>query len=326
MTNIHVQGGQIDMEKVPVVCIVGPTAVGKTAASLLLAEVLGGEIVSADSMQVYRYMDIGTAKLPLRERRGIPHHMIDVVDPRISFSVHDYAEMARKSVWDIWQRGRVPVIVGGTGLYVRALVDHFDFTDTQSQPQLRESLRREADVQGLGVLHTRLQRLDPEAAHRIHPNDGRRIIRALEVNLSTGCTMKANYQAQDSPFAAIMVGLTTDRPELYARIDRRVDQMVEAGLVDEVRALMEIGCTEAHSSMQAIGYKEFIGVVEGWSTMTDAVEAVKQSSRRYAKRQLSWFQPDPRIDWYAFQEDDIMLAMRSSGMLDHVTTALQSLR
>ena len=309
----------------PVVCIVGPTAVGKTELSLQVAEYLGSEIVSADSMQVYRYMNIGTAKLPSHARRGIVHHMLDVAEPWELFTVHDYAIAARTAVADIARRGQVPVVVGGTGLYIRALVDGYDFTATSRNNALRTELEAESVTYGSPHLHDRLRALDPDAAAKIHPNDARRIIRALEIVLGSGQPVRENYRPQnesDVQIMPVMVGLDAPRTDLYERINQRVDAMMEQGLEDEVRALLNMGCTSEHTSMQAIGYKELVSYVRGECSREDAVNGIKQASRRYAKRQLSWFRADRRIEWYALQEDDMMLSsselvLRISDRLGH---------
>ena len=294
------------LDKQPVVCIVGPTAVGKSDVSLELAEAFRGEVISADSMQVYRHMDIGTAKLPVNERRGIAHHMIDVVSPLETFTVHNYAVMARVALNDIVARGHLPIVVGGTGLYIRALVDHFDFTQTERNDALREELSQQARSYGTSVLYERLLQLDPDAASRIHHNDERRLIRALEVVLTTGKPMAMNYRIDESPYLPVIIGLTMERTRLYARIEQRVEHMIEAGLEQEVRTLFSMGCTSSHTSMQAIGYKEFAGVIHGELSLEQATAEIKQATRRYAKRQLSWFRADPRIRWYETPEDGMM--------------------
>ncbi len=294
------------MSKLPVICVVGPTAVGKSDMGLELAKHYNGEVISADSMQVYRHMDIGTAKLPVLEQQGIVHHMIDVVSALDTFTVHDYAAIARPILQDIHARGRLPIIVGGTGLYVRALIDHFDFTQTKRNMRLREQLASEAREAGSGILHERLQKLDPVSAARIHQNDERRLIRALEVVLETGQPMSKSYQGEESPYTPILLGFTMERLRLYARIDQRVHGMIDQGLVAEVEALLSMGCTAAHTSMQAIGYKELTGYLAGDSSLDQAVEAICQATRRYAKRQLSWFRADPRIQWYETPEDGMI--------------------
>ena len=307
----------------PLLCVVGPTASGKTALSLDLAEAVDGEIVSADSMQVYRHMDIGTAKLPVSERRGIRHHLIDAAAPTETFSAHQYAELARSAIAGIRARGRLPVLVGGTGLYVRAVVDQFDFTQTARDEELRRQLAREAECLGAQALHARLGRLDPRAADRIHPRDLRRIIRALEVVMSTGRPLTASFSADGSLPRARMIGLTLPRDALYRRIDRRVDHMMEMGLLREVEALAALGCTREHTAMQAIGYKELLAVLHGGMELAEAVAAIKRASRRYAKRQLSWFRADPRVRWCECPEDDMMMAARRREIVAEALSAVK---
>lgn len=292
--------------QIPIVCIVGPTAVGKTGLSLELSHRLDGEIISADSMQVYRGMDIGTAKLPFIEREGVPHYMIDVVDPTETFTAYDYARMARPIIRDIASRGKVPFMVGGTGLYFRSVLDDLDFTPATRNEALRSTLELEIVEHGIQVLHERLQQLDPVSAMRIHPNDQKRLIRALEINLLTGKPVAENHRNTNSlsPFVPLVIGLNMEREVLYARIDQRVDQMIDEGLLFEVQTLIKKGCTAQHTSMQAIGYKELVSYIEGHVSFSDAVIRIKQASRRYAKRQLSWFRADPRISWYNWPNDD----------------------
>lgn len=295
------------MKKQPLICIVGPTAIGKTDLSLDVAEALGADIVSADSMQVYRHMDIGTGKVPAHERRGVVHHMIDVVDPDASYTVHDYAQHARAVLAELAEKERLAIVVGGTGLYVKALIDHFDFADTDRDLALRDRLTALAQREGSPVLHERLRAQDPLSAARIHPNDARRIIRALEIVERTGQPVPVGRADEDTPYAPILIGLTAQREWLYRRIERRIDHMVEEGLIAEVRNLVSLGCDETHTAMQAIGYKEILQYVRGTCSLADAISSVKQASRRYAKRQWSWFRADPRIIWYERAEDGMML-------------------
>ncbi len=303
---------------IPFIGIVGPTAVGKTALSLELAEGLNGEIISADSMQVYKYMDIGTAKLPPSERRGIPHHMIDVVAPTDNYTVYDYASAARQIIRDVYHKGKVPIVVGGTGLYFRSLADEFDFTETVKNEALREELELLAEREGTQVLFEKLSEKDPEAAGRIHPNDKKRLIRALEIVLQTGSPMRESYQKREKQFTPVLIGLNDERDRLYERIDERVDHMIKVGLLDEVKKLITMGCNENHTSMQAIGYKELLGYLNQRLHFDDAVNEIKKASRRYAKRQLSWFRADQRIRWYHLKEDgmmDVSFLLREAGLL-----------
>lgn len=284
----------------PIICIAGPTASGKTALAVALARELDGEVVSCDSMQVYKRMDIGTAKPSPEERQGIPHHMIDVAEPWEDYSVSRYCADAAPIVEDIVSRGKTAIIAGGTGLYMDSLIRGNDFAPFPSTG-VRERLEREADREGMEALLPRLREVDPEAAARLHLSDRKRIIRAMEVYLETGETITAhNRRTQALPprFAPVWLGLDFEsRAELYSRIDRRVDVMLEAGLLEEIRALLRSGIPEKCTAMQAIGYKEFVDALDGRCTIEEAADQVRQSSRRYAKRQLTWFRRNKAIHW-----------------------------
>ena len=280
-------------ERPSVIVIAGPTASGKTALSLALAEKLGGEIVSADSMQIYRGMDIGTAKATPAERGRVPHHMIDIVSPSESYSVARYVEDAACCCEDIISRGRLPIITGGTGLYIDSLISGRDFAAETGDDALRERLSTEFDKLGGEAMLQRLREVDPERAAKLNPGDRRRIVRALEVYLLTGETITAHDEATRAlppRYKAARIVLNyADRAELYARIDRRVDEMVAAGLFREVERLLASGLSPDCTAMQAIGYKEPAAALRGELTRSEATELIKQSSRRYAKRQLTWF-------------------------------------
>ena len=284
----------------PIICIAGPTASGKTALAVALARELDGEVVSCDSMQVYKRMDIGTAKPSPEERQGIPHHMIDVAEPWEDYSVSRYCADAAPIVEDIVSRGKTAIIAGGTGLYMDSLIRGNDFAPFPSTG-VRERLEREADREGMEALLARLRAVDPEAAARLHLSDRKRIIRAMEVYLETGETITAhNRRTQALPprFSPVWLGLDFEsRAELYSRIDCRVDVMLEAGLLEEIRALLRSGIPEKCTAMQAIGYKEFTDALDGRCTVEAAADQVRQSSRRYAKRQLTWFRRNGRIHW-----------------------------
>ena len=284
----------------PIICIAGPTASGKTALAVALARELDGEVVSCDSMQVYKRMDIGTAKPSLEERQGIPHHMIDVAEPWEDYSVSRYCADAAPIVEDIVSRGKTAIIAGGTGLYMDSLIRGNDFAPFPSTG-VRERLEQEADRGGMEALLARLRAVDPEAAARLHLSDRKRIIRAMEVYLETGETITAhNRRTQALPprFSPVWLGLDFEsRAELYSRIDRRVDAMLHAGLLEEIRALLGSGIPEKCTAMQAIGYKEFTDALDGRCTVEAAADQVRQSSRRYAKRQLTWFRRNERIHW-----------------------------
>lgn len=284
----------------PIICIAGPTASGKTALAVELALALDGEVVSCDSMQVYKRMDIGTAKPTLEERRGIPHHMIDVAEPWEDYSVSRYCAQAAPIVEDIVARGKTAIIAGGTGLYLDSLIRGNDFAPFPSTG-VREQLEAQADREGIEALFARLQQIDPGAAARLPLSDRKRIIRALEVYLETGETITAhNLRTQQRPprFAPVWLGLDFEsRAALYSRIDARVGQMLEAGLLEEIRSLLADGIPEKCTAMQAIGYKEFTAALEGHCTIDQAADLVRQSSRRYAKRQLTWFRRNRELHW-----------------------------
>ena len=279
-----------------IVVVAGPTASGKTALGIALAKELNGEIVSADSMQVYRGMDIGTAKATMDEREGIPHHMLDVAEPWEDYSVARYVEQAEACCRDILARGKLPILVGGTGLYIDSLVSGRDFAAVDSDQGLREALSAEYDALGGEAMHRRLQEIDPERAAILHPGDKRRIVRALEVYRLTGMTITEHdrqTRALPKRFDAAAIHLNfKNRSALYARIDRRVDRMVEQGLFREVEGLLAAGLSPESTAMQAIGYKEAVRALQGELSREEAVDLIKQSSRRYAKRQLTWFNRD----------------------------------
>ena len=283
-----------------IVCVVGPTASGKTALSVALAKALGGEVISADSMQLYRGMDVGTAKVTPEEMDGIPHHMIDVADPWESFSAARYVEMADPILRDILRRGKTAIIAGGTGLYVDALIAGRTFAPYPETGR-RQALEREAEELGMEHMLSRLRAVDPDSASRLHLADRKRIIRALEVYEETGKTItQHNLETQMLPdaYQPVWVGLTCEpRQLLYDRIDLRVDKMLENGLLEEIRGLLDRGTPRECTAMQAIGYKEFLPVLDGAMPLETAVEQVKQGSRRYAKRQLTWFRRNPNIHW-----------------------------
>ncbi len=281
-----------------VIAIVGPTAVGKSSLAEDLTLRLDGEIVSADSMQVYRGMDIGTAKPPAGERRA-GYHLIDAVEPGTPFSAALYQRLAREAIEDIAARGKAPLVCGGTGLYVRAALDDMRFPAGDHESQTREQIETLAEEIGPEALHARLRALDPESAALIHPNNVRRTIRALEMaEAGVSYAQQAAGFTERRPFyPATYLGLSMDRERLYERIDARVDAMLAAGLLDEIRQLLDAGLREALTAQQAIGYKEFVPVLESGAPIEDAVAQVKLASRRYAKRQLTWFRADNRIRW-----------------------------
>ena len=283
-----------------IICLAGPTASGKTALAVEIAKLTNGEVVSCDSMQIYKRMDIGTAKPTPDEMQGIPHHMIDVAEPDEDFSVSRYCCMAAPIVDDIVTRGKTAVIAGGTGLYMDSLIRGNDFAPFPSTGQ-RERLEAQADAEGMESMLNWLRSIDPEAAARLHLADRKRIIRALEVYLETGETItEHNRRTQALPprYSPLWLGLDfTDRAELYRRIDLRVELMLEAGLVEEIQNLLASGIPEKCTAMQAIGYKEFVEALDGQCTIKEAAAQVQQSSRRYAKRQLTWFRRNKAMHW-----------------------------
>ena len=283
-----------------IICIPGPTASGKTALSVELAKELDGEVVSCDSMQVYRRMDIGTAKPSLEERQGIPHHMIDVCDPEEDFSVSRYCDLASRAVDDIVSRGKTAIIAGGTGLYMDSLIRGNDFAPFPSTGQ-REKLEAEADAVGMEAMLERLRGIDPDCAARLHLADRKRILRALEVYLETGETItEHNRKTQQIPprYSPIWLGLDfEDRQDLYDRIDLRVGIMLKQGLIREIETLLDSGIPPRCTAMQAIGYKEFVSALNSECTIEEAADQVRQSSRHYAKRQLTWFRRNKQIHW-----------------------------
>lgn len=299
-----------------IITIAGPTASGKTALSIQLAKEIGGEIVSCDSMQVYKDMDIGTAKPTLEEQEGIPHHMLSVAEPWEDFSVSRYCAMADPIVEDILRRGKSPIIVGGTGLYMDALIRGNAFAPCPSTGR-REELEALAASQGIEAVIEKLQKVDPESAARLHPSDQKRIIRAMEVYLETGMTItEHNRKTQEIPpkYQPIRFALTDrQRQTLYDRIDRRVDAMLEAGLMEEIQGLLARGIPEKCTAMQAIGYKEFVAALHGECSMEEAAQQVKQSSRRYAKRQLTWFRRNPENIWLIREDGQTSMEILDSA-------------
>ena len=299
-----------------IITIAGPTASGKTALSIQLAKEMDGEIVSCDSMQVYKDMDIGTAKPTLEEQEGIPHHMLSVAEPWEDFSVSRYCAMADPIVEDILRRGKSPIIVGGTGLYMDALIRGNAFAPCPSTGR-REELEALAASQGIEAVIERLRAVDPESAARLHPSDQKRIVRAMEVYLETGMTItEHNRKTQEIPpkYHPIRFTLTDrQRQTLYDRIDRRVDTMVEAGLIEEIQGLLARGIPEKCTAMQAIGYKEFVAALHGACSLEEAAGQVKQSSRRYAKRQLTWFRRNPENIWLIREDGQTSMEILDSA-------------
>ncbi|HWO42903.1 MAG TPA: tRNA (adenosine(37)-N6)-dimethylallyltransferase MiaA [Candidatus Eisenbacteria bacterium] len=291
--------------KPKVIVIAGPTAVGKTEAAVELAEKLGGEIINADAQQVYRSMDIGTGKPGREERRRVPHHLIDVVEPDQEFNAAIFGRLALETVQDISARGRTPIVCGGTGLYIKALI-HGLFRGPEAHAALRARLRRELEEAGLHALYERLIRVDPGAVSRIHPHDTQRIVRALEVYEATGRPIgewQAEHAFKERTVQPLKIGLDRDRAELYERIDRRCERMVEAGLVEEIRALLARGYRLQSKALRSIGYRHIGLAVSGVLPLEDAISLMKRDTRRLAKRQLTWFRADPEIRWFHPEKD-----------------------
>ena len=297
-------------KKIVVIC--GPTASGKTALSIALAKAFDGEVVSADSMQIYRRMDIGTAKPTKQEMDGVPHHMLDVAEPGEAYSVSRYVEEATACVEDILARGKLPIVCGGTGLYIDGLIRGTDYQPAGTDNGIREQLEGEWEAQGAEQMMARLAAVDPDSAARLHLSDKRRILRALEVYLATGETItvhNARTKAIPPRYEAVMIGLNTEpRQILYDRIDRRVGVMLEQGLLQEVQSLLEDGLLDG-TAAQAIGYKELLAYFRGEMTLETAADLIRQKSRNYAKRQLTWFRRDERVKWIVYNAPEAAQAV-----------------
>lgn len=279
-------------EKKPLIVLTGPTAVGKTSLSIRLAKALDGEIISADSMQVYRHMDIGSAKVSPEEQEGVPHHLIDVLEPWEEFNVTRFQSMAKTAMEGIDSRGHIPIVVGGTGFYIQALAYDIDFTENEENPAIRRELECLAEERGNGYLHGILKEIDPESAGMIHANNRKRVIRAIEFYRMTGQPISEHNRREHgkaSPYQLFYYVLTCSRDLLYGRIDRRVDEMMAGGLVEEVERLKAMGCHRGMVSMQGLGYKEILDYLDGKCTLEEAVYILKRDTRHFAKRQLTWF-------------------------------------
>ncbi len=286
--------------KKPLVILTGPTAVGKTKASIGLAKAIGGEIISADSMQVYKEMDIGSAKIRPEEMNGVPHYLVDALDPQEEFHVVRFQQMAKQAMEQIYANGHIPIVVGGTGFYIQALLYDIDFTESDGDTAYRESLEQFADKYGSEALHTKLREVDPESAEAIHANNVKRVIRALEFFKQTGTKISDHNEAErqkESPYSFVYFVLNDDRANLYYRIDKRVDQMINEGLVTEVESLKNKGCHKDMVSMQGLGYKEIFEYLEGDITLEEAVYKIKRDTRHFAKRQITWFKREKQVIW-----------------------------
>lgn len=296
----------IDTEKKTLIILTGPTAVGKTKASIGLAKAIGGEIISADSMQVYRHMDIGSAKITKEEMADVPHYLIDVLEPEEEFHVVRFQQMAKAAMTDIYSRGKIPIIVGGTGFYIQALLYDIDFTENEGDSVYREKLEALAKEKGAAYLHGQLAMVDPKSAEEIHANNIKRVIRALEFYHQTGQKISEHNERErqkESPYQFCYFVLNDRRECLYERIDQRVDQMIRNGLVQEVQTLKERGCTKQMVSMQGLGYKEIFSYLEGDCSLEEAVYIIKRDTRHFAKRQLTWFKRERDVIWV--QKDEL---------------------
>ena len=284
----------------PLIILTGPTAVGKTALSIRLAKAIGGEIISADSMQVYRRMDIGSAKITKEEMMGVPHHLIDVLEPDEEFNVTVFQKLAKAAVEEIYSRGNIPIVAGGTGFYIQALLNDIDFTENGEDTSIRDELEALAKEKGTDYLHGMLLAIDPESAKQIHANNIKRVIRAIEYYRQTGERISEHNKRErekESPYDFLYYVVNTDRDILYQRIDQRVDEMMKQGLVQEVKELKDSGCTRNMVSMQGLGYKEILDYLQGECTLSEAVYLLKRDTRHFAKRQITWFKRERDVKW-----------------------------
>ena len=320
--------GMTEKQKLPLVILTGPTAVGKTELSVELAKRIGGEIISADSMQVYRGMDIGSAKVTREEMQGVPHYLIDEFDPSEEFHVVKFQEYAKRYISEICKTGKIPVLVGGTGFYIQAVLYDIDFTENGSDHSYRESLQELADTKGAEALHNMLRSVDPVSADTIHANNVKRVIRALEYYRETGQRISEHNEEErqkESPYRFVYFVLNDDRQSIYRRIDLRVDRMLEQGLVREVETLQKNGCTRDMVSMQGLGYKEILDYLSGTISYEEAVRILKRDTRHFAKRQLTWFRRERDVTWvnkdeFACDNERILQFMteklRGAGILE----------
>ena len=313
--------------KQPLIVLTGPTAVGKTSLSISLAKAVNGEIISADSMQVYKKMDIGSAKIRSEEMQGIPHYLVDVLEPEEEFHIVKFQQMAKKAMEDIYSRGKIPILVGGTGFYIQAVTKDIDFTEAQQENDYRKELEALAEEKGGEHLHEMLRKVDPVSADAIHAHNVKRVIRALEFYNQNGSPISAHNEEQkqhESPYNLAYFVLNMPRELLYERIDLRVDQMMKEGLLEEVARLKEEGCHRGMVSMQGLGYKEILAYLDGEYPLEEAVRVLKRDTRHFAKRQLTWFRREQEVTWvnkdqFSYQEDQILDHMleicRKKGIL-----------
>lgn len=307
--------------KQPLIVLTGPTAVGKTSLSISLAKAVNGEIISADSMQVYRGMDIGSAKIREDEMAGVPHHLIDVLDPTEDFNIVLFQKLAKESMTGIYERGHVPILTGGTGFYIQAVTRDIDFTQAEQEDDYRRQLEALAAEKGAHELHEMLRKVDPESAEAIHENNVKRVIRALEFYHQNGTPISRHNEEQhlqESPYRLSYFVLNMPRELLYERIDQRVDQMLKAGLVDEVKRLKAAGCKKGMTSMQGLGYKEILAYLDGECSYEEAVRVLKRDTRHFAKRQLTWFRREKDVTWINKEE----FAYDEARILNDILTSL----
>lgn len=316
-----------DLSMKPMIVLTGPTAVGKTKLSIALAKAVNGEIISADSMQVYRYMDIGSAKIMPQEMDGVPHHLIDILDPWDEFNVVVFQNRCKECLKGIYERGHIPVVVGGTGFYIQALLRDIDFTENEANTEKRAELEQIAAEQGAEVLHDMLRKVDPVSAEMIHANNIKRTVRALEYFYLTGEPISSHNERErekDRAYNSCYFVLNDDRQKLYDRIEVRIDEMVESGLVDEVKKLRDMGCDRSMVSMQGLGYKEILAWLDGETTFEEAIEILKRDTRHFAKRQLTWFRREEDVIWvnkdeFGYDEEKILgfllMKLREQGVI-----------
>lgn len=311
------------MDKKPLIILAGPTAVGKTSLSIRLAKETGGEIISADSMQVYRHMDIGSAKITKEEMEGVPHYLVDVLEPEEEFNVVRFQQMAKAAAERIWKKGKIPLVVGGTGFYIQAFLYDIDFTENDGDESYRRQLEQKAsDEAGALELYGLLKETDPKAAQEIHPRNIKRVIRALEFYHQTGKKISEHNETQrqkKSPYDYAYFVLTDERSRLYERIDRRVDRMMEEGLLDEVRYLKERGVRKDSTAMQGLGYKELYAYLEGEYPLDEAVRIIKRDTRHFAKRQLTWFKRERDVIW----ADKSVIGQDTAKLADYMMERLR---
>ena len=309
--------------KRPLIILAGPTAVGKTAASIRLAKAIGAEIISADSMQVYRHMDIGSAKIRQEEMEGVPHYLIDVLEPEEEFNVVRFQQMAKAAAEEIYAKGKIPLVAGGTGFYIQALLYDIDFTENDGDTSYRRSLEKTAEEKGGEYLHAMLREADPKAAEEIHPHNIKRMIRALEFHHQTGGKISEHNEAErekSSPYDFAYFVLTDERSRLYERIDRRVDKMMEEGILEEVRYLKERGVKRESTAMQGLGYKELYAYLDGECTLEEAVRIIKRDTRHFAKRQLTWFKRERDVIW----ADKSVIGQSDDAVVDFMRKELKN--